>query len=199
MHHRGRNDNRDRRLRTAFAATALATGIVVGVPATSGGAVDQPTQQGIGHRSDGLTPGQVATIRHATYRFRDVDAAMEAGYEPMGECMDMPGEGAVGHVYMNHALMEDGVLDPKQPEILLYEARHHGSDLRLTGVGFHAVDEDQDVSTDDDRPSLLGHPLAGPMASHEPGMPIHYFLHAWVFKHNPSGNLAAENPRVDCD
>ncbi len=121
-------------------------------------------------QDDGLTPGQVATIRHATHRFRDVGAAEEAGDEPMGECMNMPEEGAVGHVYMNRSLMEDGVVDPEKPEMLLYEARHHGDGLRLAGIGYHATDADQDASTDDDRPSLMGHPFAGPMASRKTGL-----------------------------
>jgi hypothetical protein len=36
------------------------------------------------------------------------------------------------------------------------------------------------------------------MEGHEPGMPIHYDLHAWVWKHNPSGDFAQFNPEVAC-
>ncbi len=44
----------------------------------------------------------------------------------------------------------------------------------------------------------MGHPFEGPMPGHEPGMPVHYDLHAWVFTDNPSGNLAAWNPKITC-
>jgi hypothetical protein len=36
------------------------------------------------------------------------------------------------------------------------------------------------------------------MEGHEPGMPVHYDLHAWIFKHNPAGVFAQYNPRVTC-
>jgi hypothetical protein len=33
---------------------------------------------------------------------------------------------------------------------------------------------------------------------HEPGMPVHYDLHAWIWKRNPAGTFAMWNPRVEC-
>lgn len=41
-------------------------------------------------------------------------------------------------------------------------------------------------------------PFDGPTLGHEPGMPIHHDLHAWVWKHNPAGTFAQFNPRVSC-
>ena len=58
------------------------------------------------------------------------------------------------------------------------------------------VDKDQNLATDDDRPSLFGVPFDGPMLGHEPGMPIHYDLHAWLWKKNPKGKFARWNPTV---
>ena len=40
-------------------------------------------------------------------------------------------------------------------------------------------------------------PFDGPMLGHEPGMPIHYDLHAWLWKQNPSGMFARWNPDGD--
>ena len=57
---------------------------------------------------------------------------------------------------------------------------------------------DQDVATDDDRPSLMGHAFDGPMEGHEPGMPVHYDLHTWVHQQNGAGELSAWNPDVAC-
>jgi len=36
------------------------------------------------------------------------------------------------------------------------------------------------------------------MFGHEPGMPFHYDLHVWLYRHNPAGLSAMWNPRVDC-
>ncbi len=44
----------------------------------------------------------------------------------------------------------------------------------------------------------MGHPFEGPMEGHEPGMPIHFDLHAWVYRHNPDGELTSFNPTVRC-
>ncbi len=38
----------------------------------------------------------------------------------------------------------------------------------------------------------------GPMLGHAPGMPIHYDLHVWVWRHNPSGTFNEYNPNVRC-
>lgn len=43
---------------------------------------------------------------------------------------------------------------------------------RLVASEWIVVDKDQDLATDDDRPSLFGVPFNGPMRGHEPGMPI---------------------------
>jgi hypothetical protein len=36
------------------------------------------------------------------------------------------------------------------------------------------------------------------MPGHQPGMPIHYDLHVWLWMDNPSGMFAPWNPRVRC-
>lgn len=69
---------------------------------------------------------------------------------------------------------------------------------RLVAAEWIVVDKDQDLTTDDDRPSLFGVPFDGPMVGREPGMPIHYDLHAWVWKKNPSGMFSRGNPTVKC-
>ena len=38
----------------------------------------------------------------------------------------------------------------------------------------------------------------GPMPGHEPGMPVHYDLHAYIWRHNPHGTFTAWNPNVHC-
>ena len=68
----------------------------------------------------------------------------------------------------------------------------------MAGVEWFKADADQDLSTDEDRPTLFGQPFDGPMAGHEPGMPAHFDLHVWLYEKNPTGELSAWNPRVTC-
>jgi len=176
-----------------IAALALGAGVVASPPSASAqGTVEREPAS---DRPDRLAPGQRNVIRTATERFRDVDAATAAGYLPTEECAAVPGLGGMGYHFVNPGLMDDRI-DPRAPEILLYADGPDG--LELVGVEYFRADADQDPTTDDDRPKLLGRPFDDPMAGHGPGMPVHYDLHAWVFAENPSGELAAWNPDVTC-
>ena len=64
----------------------------------------------------------------------------------------------------------------------------------VAAIEYVKNDADGDLGTDDDRPSLFGEPFDGPMEGHEPGQPVHYDLHAWMWRHNPAGELAQFNP-----
>jgi hypothetical protein len=157
-----------------------------------------PADAHTGHRKPRLTAHQHFTVLRATWQFRDVDAALAAGYVPVSECTELPGVGGMGIHYLNRALAGDTVVDPKRPEVLVYQEGRDG-ELRLGAVEYFVADADQDLATDEDRPSLFGrYAFDGPMEGHEPGMPVHYDLHVWLYKHNPAGQLAAWNPRVSC-
>jgi hypothetical protein len=135
--------------------------------------------------------------RAATRRFRDIKVARAAGYAATGECVQDPKYGGMGIHYANADLVADGKLDITKPEILVYQPMPSGK-LRLGAVEYFQADADQDLATDPDRPYLFGLPFDGPMLGHEPGMPIHYDLHVWLYRHNPAGLLASWNPRVHC-
>lgn len=138
---------------------------------------------------------QLKVARQATKHFRDVREARRAGYVPGGECVSSP-EGAMGVHYTHPGLAQDDRLRTRRPEILVYEPR--GEHLRLVAVEYYRPDADGRLDTDEDRPYLFGRPFDGPMAGHEPGMPVHYDLHAWVWKRNPAGTFAMWNRRVEC-
>jgi hypothetical protein len=135
--------------------------------------------------------------RSATRKFRNVRVARAAGYAATGECVEDPKYGGMGIHYANPELVADGELDVTKPEILVYQPMPSGR-LRLGAFEYFQVDSDQDLATDDDRPELFGMPFDGPMLGHEPGMPIHYDLHVWLYRHNPAGLFAMWNPRVHC-
>lgn len=144
-----------------------------------------------------LTGAQRTVIREATWRFKDVDTAIAAGYMPTDTCAALPGVGGMGYHFVNPVLSSDARIDPTQPEILLYIKDDTGR-FKLAGVEWFKADADQDLSTDSDRPTLFGHPFDGPMLGHEPGMPAHFDLHVWVYLNNPAGELSAWNPKVTC-
>ena len=171
-------------------AAAIVTAVSIGGFATASEAHEDHEPAGE------LTGAQRQVIREATKQFRDVAAAEAAGYINGAACAAHPELGGMGIHFVNPALIGDGRVDPTMPEILVYEPTKNG--LRLVAVEYFVVDADQNLATDGDRPTLMGNAFEGPMPGHEPGMPIHYDLHAWVFKNNPSGDLAAWNPRVSC-
>jgi hypothetical protein len=135
--------------------------------------------------------------RDATRKFRNVAVARAAGYAASGECAQDPKYGGMGVHYTNPDLVADGKLDVTKPEVLVYQPMPGGK-LRLGAVEYFQADADGDLATDPDRPYLFGLPFDGPMLGHEPGMPIHFDLHVWLYRHNPAGLFAAWNPRVHC-
>jgi hypothetical protein len=143
----------------------------------------------------GPLPGELNEVRAALAHYHAVEHATRDGYVPMSPCEESPA-GAMGIHYVNPALL-GAPIDPLRPAILLYLPRAHGS-LELVAVEYFAVDADQDLTTDVDRPSLFGQPFDGPMLGHAPGMPIHYDLHVWLYEQNPNGVFAMWNPAISC-
>ncbi len=141
------------------------------------------------------THQQLAEVRQATARYDDVGAAIADGYVRLSGCVAVPGLGGMGFHYGKPSLFGARV-DPLQPALLLYAPS--GNRLRLVAVEYFQVDADQDLLTDDDRPSLFGQSFDGPMDGHEEGMPRHYDLHVWLWQANPSGIFAQFNPNVRC-
>lgn len=184
-----------RGLLTAAALAIAAIAWLATQPATSAGHLGQPDADAPASRSHA---DDLRLARAATRKFRNIKVAKAAGYTATtGHCAQDPKYGGMGIHYTNSALFADGTLDVTKPEILVYQPVPSGK-LRLGAVEFFRADADQDLATDPDRPHLFGLPFDGPMLGHEPGMPIHYDLHVWLYRHNPAGLFAAWNPNVHC-
>jgi hypothetical protein len=141
------------------------------------------------HRSDGAF---VEQVRDATSAFRDVDAAVAAGYESLGACVSGPEEGAMG-IHYGGPFTNDGVLRVDQPDLLLYEQR--GGRLRLLGVEYL-----QEVAGWTGPPPVLaGQQFQFVDSPNRYGLGAFYELHVWAWKDNPSGSFADWNPDVSCD
>jgi hypothetical protein len=120
---------------------------------------------------------QIAQIRSATAKYHNLAAATAAGYEDLHLCVDMMGE----H-YGKVSSFGDGVLDANDPEALVYEHTRNG--LALVAVEY--------VSTG---PGTV--PGVGDL-HYNPAVDL-WVLHAWVWRHNPSGMFDDMNPAVgDC-
>jgi hypothetical protein len=184
-----------RHARTMLALTLALASVALAV-ANHAVSAGPPGGEAADHRhSAGKTERQLKAVRQATKGYRDIEAARRAGYEPASPC-ESSSEGGMGFHYVLPRRAEDRHLDIRKPELLLYEKRD--GRMRLVAVEYFVADRDQQLGTDDDRPYLFGRGFDGPMEGHAPGMPRHYDLHAWVWKHNPAGVFAQWNPRVRC-
>lgn len=158
---------------------------------------------GVGQvRAEEPSSAELDEIRQALEKYKDPYVAVRDLYLSTVGCVHYDGEKMDGHMHYDKGgmgvhfvnLTITGPLDPKRPNVLIYEPV--GGKLELVAaewlVPLAAVKE---------RPTLLGQPFDGPMEGHEPLIPrefAHYDLHAWLFKENPLGMFAPTNPNVSC-
>ncbi len=135
--------------------------------------------------ADSDTLQQVAQVRRVTAQYHDVERALADGYVAPHGCVE-----GMGYHYLNPSLASDLAIDPLAPELLIYAPSGNG--LKLVAVEYFAANVGQA------HPILFGRQLDGPMAGHEPGMPEHYDLHAWVWQANPDGLFAPFNRNISC-
>lgn len=137
----------------------------------------------------------VQAVRAATRNYRDVNAAVSAGYVSTGTCASGPNEGAMGVHYVNEAYITDGQVDVNRPEILVYEPRN--GRLQLVAIEFLVFAEQWDAANEGP-PALEGHLFHYLGAPNRLRLPANYQLHVWAWKRNPKGTFADWNPEVSC-
>jgi hypothetical protein len=143
----------------------------------------------------------VANARNATAIYNDSTAALAGGYELLTDaaglaCIDQPGVGAMGVHFVKGALIQAGTIDAARPQALVYEAQPNGQ-LRLGALEYVVFQSVWD-STHTAPPTLFGQKFMLIPAGNRFGLPAFYALHAWVWKHNPSGTFEQWNPQVRC-
>jgi hypothetical protein len=141
---------------------------------------------------------ELDAARAATAQYRDVENATAVGYAEFHDandvaCIDLTGEGGMGVHYVNGGLVGDDVLDPSKPEALVYEP--HGKKLQLVALEYIVF---ADAWKKAAPPALFARTFDYVPAGNRYGLPPFWALHAWVFKHNPAGNVMAWNPHVAC-
>jgi hypothetical protein len=143
----------------------------------------------------------ITAARAATAGYHKLDRAQADGYGLFTDaqgiaCIDHADEGAMGIHYVKGALVGDGAVEAATPEALVYEPQRNGR-LRLVAVEYVVFQDAWDAGHSSP-PSLFGREFEPIGAGNRYGLPPFYALHAWLWKHNPSGMFADWNPRVTC-
>jgi hypothetical protein len=168
--------------------------------AAAGAALGDDRERAGEHRYDG--PKQhsgelVEVVRDSTRRFKDINRAKAAGYQLLFGCVSGPDDGAMGLHYVNMELVTDGVLDPRRPEIVIYEPLPNGG-RRLIGADF-LVFADAWHASNAGTPELGGQLLHLFESPNRFGLPAFYTLHVWAWKPNPTGAFVNWHSDVSCE
>jgi hypothetical protein len=131
---------------------------------------------------------ELIEVKGATAKYLNYHKAIKDGYEPEGGFVYVPGLGGMGVHFVNVGLM-DSKVEPKKPEVLLYEPTKLG--YKLIGVEYTVPAEYAKEA-----PIIFGQKFDGPMDNHDGSPGQHYDLHVWVWENNPSGTFAQFNPNV---
>ena len=147
----------------------------------------------------GAGGGRFAERGHqSTIAYKNVNKAIAAGYSLAAglagkTCIAQPPQGAMG-VHMVNKKLLDGTIDANKPEVILYQPEAEGKSnlVALEYVIFKSAWKKSSP------PKLFGHDFAFTPKPNRFGLPAYYSLHAWIYKHNPSGLLSPWNPQVTC-
>jgi hypothetical protein len=139
----------------------------------------------------------VRTVREATRRFHDINQATAEGYQLLFGCVSGPDDGAMGLHYVNLSLVADGILDPRRPEIVIYEPLPNGG-KKLIGADFLVFSETWHASNTA-TPELGGQLMHLIDAPNRYGLPAFYTLHVWAWKPNPTGAFVNWHSDVSCE
>jgi hypothetical protein len=130
----------------------------------------------------------LATLRRATSRYHDLQAAIADGFVFLHGCEVREEGGPVGTVYVHPQRVMDGAIDPSLPDGLIYEPT--GTDSpRLVAVEMAVP---LATWTTPQAPTFLG---ATFQREDEFGV---FGLHIWLWRDNPKGLFAETNPNVTC-
>jgi hypothetical protein len=139
----------------------------------------------------------VEKVRRATERYRDINVAIAEKWVQATPCVSGPNEGAMGVHWVKGERLNDLVLDPEQPEALIYEPLGNNR-WRLVGIEFIQFAEAWDAQKIGP-PALDGHLMNLIGAPNRYGLDPFYELHVWSWEPNPNGNFADWNTAVTCD
>jgi hypothetical protein len=138
---------------------------------------------------------QFAQSRKAAEHYYDLQAALDAGYEPLFDCTTHGDLGAMGQHYINTAFAADGELSLEKPDVLMYEPQADGS-MHLVALEYVVFESQWESPAP---PRFLGRTLARKDAVGQHPVDPFYEVHVWHWRHNPAGLTADYNTDVSCD
>ncbi|MFK2890866.1 hypothetical protein ISS98_07005 [Dyella flagellata] len=150
-----------------------------------------------------LAAGDEATplidrVHSATARYVDINVAFHEGFVTATPCVSGPDTGAMGVHLVLPSRISSGVLNPDQPQALIYEPMVNG-EMRLVGVEFIVLASIwQAKNPPNSVPALDGNLLNYIAAPNRYGLPAFYEIHVWAWEHNPKGSYADWNTQVTC-
>ncbi len=155
------------------------------------------------HAQDGSSvelPEETAQLIHevrlGTAQYHDLEAALDAGYGKFLDCFTHGETRGMGQHYVHGDLVGDDVLDPAQPEALVYEPLGDGTQVLVAYEYLVFADVWDPDDEGREPPSLYGQEFA--LKTNIPETPPVWALHIWLWTHNPEGLFADYNPIVAC-
>lgn len=135
-------------------------------------------------------------VREATNQYHDLDSTLDAGYGKFLACFQHGDGMGMGQHYVNGDLVGDDIIDPLQPESVVYEPLADG---KMTMVGLEYIvfaDVWDPAGEGREPPTLFGQPFN--LETAIPDTPPLWALHVWLWTPNPEGLFADWNPIVVC-
>ena len=170
-------------------------GLVVAVAMIAGGCAGRTTAARLDPLSE-LTEGfdtnvrrDIATLRAATDKYRDLTVAESAGYPTtMPKCVADSTMGGMGHHLIDRRLFDEK-LEIERPEMLIFAPSGDGK-VELVAVEY--VVPFRVLPATEKPPRLFGQEF-------KPYEQFKYWaLHVWAWRRNAAGLFADWNPAVKC-
>jgi len=134
-------------------------------------------------------------VRNATAQYLDINKAKADKFVVGTPCVSGPDAGAMGVHMVRPDRIGSLVLDPTQPQALIYEPMADGA-MRLVGVEYIILA--QNWADPSSPPALEGNLYNYVDAPNRYGLPAFYEIHVWAWEHNPKGSYADWNTQVTC-
>jgi hypothetical protein len=116
----------------------------------------------------------LSSLRQATAKFHDLAATTASDRVDLHLCVDH-----MGQHFADPSTFSDGVLDPDNPEAMVYADDGNGH-LRLVAVEWVSTTEGE---------------VRGMKLHFNPSVGL-WVMHAWIWAPNPDGMFADMNPRI---
>jgi hypothetical protein len=150
-------------------------------------------------RANADTTPLIDKVHDATERYTNINVAIAEGWVTATPCVSGPDTGAMGVHLVLPARINAGLLNPEEPEALIYEPMANGA-MRLVGVEFIVLASVWASNNPSGGvPALEGNLLNYIPAPNRYGLPAFYEMHVWAWEQNPKGSYADWNTHVTCD